>query len=149
MSALDHLSKAEDLIIQRNIEALKPKLYYLKAHIYWNLGLDITTVTDFSLKAIGLGTGSSKRTYEGNYATYLLDAGEYEQVIEIEERLVGEFEAEGFNVSEAKAVLGAAYYYLGLQDIERDNSLEVQDPLRPDSLMILNKIRVMSIEAFR
>ena len=131
VSALDHLSKAEDLIIQRNIEALKPKLYYLKAHIYWNLGLDITTVTDFSLKAIGLGTGTSKRTYEGNYATYLLDAGEYEQVIEIEERLVGEFEAEGFNVSEAKAVLGAAYYYLGLQDIERDNSLEVQDPLRP------------------
>ena len=130
VSALDHLSKAEDLIIQRNIEALKPKLYYLKAHIYWNLGLDITTVTDFSLKAIGLGTGTSKRTYEGNYATYLLDAGEYEQVIEIEERLVGEFEAEGFNVSEAKAVLGAAYYYLGLQDIERDNSLEVQDPLR-------------------
>ena len=94
VSALDHLSKAEDLIIQRNIEALKPKLYYLKAHIYWNLGLDITTVTDFSLKAIGLGTGTSKRTYEGNYATYLLDAGEYEQVIEIEERLVGEFEAE-------------------------------------------------------
>ena len=44
---------------------------------------------------------------------------------------MGEFEAEGFNVSEAKAVLGAAYYYLGLQDIERDNSLEVQDPLRP------------------
>ncbi len=131
VSALDHLSKAEDLIIQRNIEALKPKLYYLKAHIYWNLGLDITTVTDFSLKAIGLGTGTSKRTYEGNYATYLLDAGEYEQVIEIEERLVGEFEAEGFNVSEAKAVLGAAYFYLGLQDIERDNSLEVQDPLRP------------------
>ena len=131
VSALDHLSKAEDLIIQRNIEALIPKLYYLKAHIYWNLGLDITTVTDFSLKAIGLGTGTSKRTYEGNYATYLLDAGEYEQVIEIEERLVGEFEAEGFNVSEANAVLGAAYYYLGLQDIERDNSLEVQDPLRP------------------
>ncbi|CAI8171997.1 MAG: Sensor histidine kinase YpdA [Cryomorphaceae bacterium] len=131
VSALDHLSKAEDLIIQRNIEVLKPKLYYLKAHIYWNLGLDITTVTDFSLKAIGLATGTSKRTYEGNYATYLLDAGEYEQVIEIEERLVGEFEAEGFNTSEAKAVLGAAYYYLGLQDIERDNSMEVQDPLRP------------------
>ncbi|MGB0509054.1 MAG: hypothetical protein ACPGEB_03335, partial [Schleiferiaceae bacterium] len=131
VSALDHLSKAEDLIVQCNIEALKPKLYYLKAHIYWNLGLDITTVTDFSLKAIGLGTGTSKRTYEGNYATYLLDAGEYEKVIEIEERLVGEFEAEGFNVSEAKAVLGAAFYYLGLQDIERDNSLEVQDPLRP------------------
>ena len=131
VSALDHLSKAEDLIIQRNIEVLKPKLYYLKAHIYWNLGLDITTVMDFSLKAVGLGTGTSKRTYEGNYATYLLDAGEYEQVIEIEERLVGEFEAVGFNVSEAKAVLGAAYYYLGLQDIDRDNSLEVQDPLRP------------------
>lgn len=130
VSALDHLSKAEDLIIQRNIEALIPKLYYLKAHIYWNLGLDITTVTDFSLKAIGLGTGTSKITYEGNYATYLLDAGEYEQVIEIEERLVGEFEAEGFNVSEANAVLGAAYYYLGLKDIDRDNSLEVQDPLR-------------------
>ena len=88
MSALDHLSKAEDLIIQRNIEALKPKLYYLKAHIYWNLGLDITTVTDFSLKAIGLGTGSSKRTYEGNYATYC-SRWEYEQVIEIEERLWG------------------------------------------------------------
>ena len=130
VSALDHLSKAEDLIIQRNIEVLKPKLYYLKAHIYWNLGLDITTVTDFSLKAIGLATGTSKRTYEGNYATYLLDAGKYEQVIEIEERLVGEFEAEGFNTSEAKAVLGAAYYFLGLQDIERDKSMEVQDPLR-------------------
>ena len=130
VSALNHLSKAEDLIIQRNMEALKPKLYYLKAHIYWNLGLDINTVMDFSLKAIDLGTGSSKRTYEGNYATYLLDAGEYERVIEIEERLVQEFEKEGINTSEARAVLGAAYYNLGLQDIERDNSMEVQDPLR-------------------
>ena len=42
-----------------------------------------------------------------------VDAGQYEKVIEIEERLITEFESNQQNLSEAQAVLASAYYKLG------------------------------------
>ena len=96
-----------------NLEELQPVALYLKAHIYWNLGFDINRIIEFSKLAVSIADKDLRNTAEGNYATYLLDAGQYEKVIEIEERLITEFESNQQNLSEAQAVLASAYYKLG------------------------------------
>jgi hypothetical protein len=111
--ALSYLRQAEVVINDLNLEELKPVALYLKAHIYWNLGFDINRILEFSKQAVSTADEDLRNTAEGNYATYLLDAGQYEKVIEIEERLIGEFESDQQNLSEAQAVLASAYYQLG------------------------------------
>ena len=113
ITALSYLRQAEVVINDLNLEELQPVVLYLKAHIYWNLGFDINRIIEFSKQAVSIADKDLRNTAEGNYATYLLDAGQYEKVIEIEERLITEFESNQQNLSEAQAVLASAYYELG------------------------------------
>ena len=113
ITALSYLRQAEVVINDLNLEDLQPVALYLKAHIYWNLGFDINRIIEFSKQAVSIADKDLRNTAEGNYATYLLDAGQYEKVIEIEERLITEFESNQQNLSEAQAVLASAYYKLG------------------------------------
>lgn len=113
VTALSYLRQAEVVINDLNLEELQPVALYLKAHIYWNLGFDINRIIEFSKQAVSIADKDLRNAAEGNYATYLLDAGQYEKVIEIEERLITEFESNQQNLSEAQAVLASAYYKLG------------------------------------
>ncbi|MAZ97224.1 MAG: hypothetical protein CMP53_06865 [Flavobacteriales bacterium] len=113
VEALFYLRQAEVVIDKLNIQQLQPVALYLKAHIYWNLGFDIDIILEFSKQAVSLADKDLRNSAEGNYATYLLDARQYEKVIEIEEPLIRKFKSNYQNLSEAQAVLGSAYYEIG------------------------------------
>lgn len=107
---LHYLSLIEKDLEEVSIDSLMAKAYHLRAHIYWSLGLDIRNALEFSKKAIDRVPAHKLSMYEGNHSTYLLEAGEYEEVIQLQTRLQKDFKEQGVNISEAQAVLAVAYY---------------------------------------
>ena len=128
--------------IEKDVEVLQSdsltaEVNYLKAQIYRSLGLDKKRVLEYSRAAIDKATSGRKYVFLGNHTTYLLDAGEFEEAIRLQQELQKVYLGNGNNVSEAQAVEAFAYFELA-QELERktiSNELELNEVLS-DSLRI-------------
>ncbi len=113
--------------IERDLELLEvdsliAEANYLKAQIYWSLGLDKRSVLEFSQIAIDKAVNGRKFVYLGNHSTYLLELGKYHEVIDLQSQLQEVYLANGNNISEARAVEAFAYFGLA-----RDMELKASD----------------------
>ena len=116
---LRYLGAIERDLESLGIDSLIAEANYLKAQIYWSLGLDKRSVLEFSQIAVDKAVNGRKFVYLGNHSTYLLDLGKYQEVIDLQGQLQEVYLANGNNISEAQAVEAFAYFGLA-QEMERN-----------------------------
>lgn len=114
---LRYLGSIERDLESLGIDSLIAEANYLKAQIYWSLGLDKRSVLEFSQIAVDKAVNGRKFVYLGNHSTYLLDLGKYQEVIDLQGQLQEVYLANGNNISEAQAVEAFAYFGLA-QEME-------------------------------
>ncbi len=117
--ALTYLERAELLFRATKKEGIK-RILLLKAHAYWALGRgeEILAIAEETMR-IREGNSKSWATAAGNYTTYLLDYGRYEEVLVYSDSVLAICRQVdgGINPSEAYAVRAEA-----LQKLGRDSS---------------------------
>lgn len=123
---LRYLGAIEKDLESLGIDSLIAEANYLKAQIYWSLGLDKRSVLEFSQMAIDKAVGGRKFVYLGNHSTYLLDLGKYQEVIDLQGQLQEVYLANGNNISEAMAVEAFAYFGLAQQMELKAADLELE-----------------------
>ena len=123
---LRYLGAIEKDLESLGIDSLIAEANYLKAQIYWSLGLDKRSVLEFSQMAIDKAVGGRKFVYLGNHSTYLLDLGKYQEVIDLQGQLQEVYLANGNNISEAMAVEAFAYFGLAQQMELKAADLEME-----------------------
>ena len=150
---LRYLGAIEKDLESLGIDSLIAEANYLKAQIYWSLGLDKRSVLEFSRMAIDKAVGGRKFVYLGNHSTYLLDLGKYQEVIDLQGQLQEVYLANGNNISEAMAVEAFAYFGLAQQmelkaadleleiDFEGNTSMEYPEGIQSKMDMALSLMR--------
>ena len=150
---LRYLGAIEKDLESLGIDSLIAEANYLKAQIYWSLGLDKRSVLEFSQMAIDKAVGGRKFVYLGNHSTYLLDLGKYQEVIDLQGQLQEVYLANGNNISEAMAVEAFAYFGLAQQmelkaadleleiDFEGNTSMEYPEGIQSKMDMALSLMR--------
>ena len=123
---LRYLGAIEKDLESLGIDSLIAEANYLKAQIYWSLGLDKRSVLEFSQMAIDKAVGGRKFAYLGNHSTYLLELGKYQEVIDLQGQLQEVYLANGNNISEAMAVEAFAYFGLAQQMELKAADLELE-----------------------
>jgi len=123
---LRYLGAIEKDLESLGIDSLIAEANYLKAQIYWSLGLDKRSVLEFSQMAIDKAVGGRKFVYLGNHSTYLLELGKYQEVIDLQGQLQEVYLANGNNISEAMAVEAFAYFGLAQQMELKAADLELE-----------------------
>lgn len=129
---LRYLGAIERDLESLGIDSLIAEANYLKAQIYWSLGLDRRSVLEFSQKAIDKAVKGRKFVFLGNHSTYLLELGKYQEVIDLQGHLQEVYLANGNNISEAQAVEAFAYFGLAQEmelkaaDLELELKAEIQ-----------------------
>ena len=137
--ALTYLERAEVLFRSAdNKEGIK-RILLLKAHAYWSLGAgeEILAISEETMR---LREGNLKgwATAAGNYTTYLLDYGRYEEVLTYSDSVLAICRQVdgGINPSEAYAVRAEALQKLGRDSTAVDTlitlALELIDRTIPD-----------------
>jgi hypothetical protein len=150
---LRYLGAIEKDLESLGIDSLIAEANYLKAQIYWSLGLDKRSVLEFSQMAIDKAVGGRKFVYLGNHSTYLLELGKYQEVIDLQGQLQEVYLANGNNISEAMAVEAFAYFGLAQQmelkaadleleiDFEGNTSMEYPEGIQSKMDMALSLMR--------
>jgi two-component sensor histidine kinase len=137
--ALTYLERAEVLFrATDNKEGIK-RILLLKAHAYWSLGAgeEILAISEETMR-LRAGNLKGWATAAGNYTTYLLDYGRYEEVLTYSDSVLAICRQVdgGINPSEAYAVRAEALQKLGRDSIAVDTlitlALELIDGTIPD-----------------
>jgi two-component sensor histidine kinase len=137
--ALTYLERAEVLFRSTdNSEGIK-RILLLKAHAYWSLGAgeEILAISEETMR-LRAGNLKGWATAAGNYTTYLLDYGRYEEVLTYSDSVLAicrQIDG-GINPSEAYAVRAEALQKLGRDSTAVDTlitlALELIDRTIPD-----------------
>ena len=137
--ALTYLERAEVLFrAADNKEGIK-RILLLKAHAYWSLGAgeEILAISEETMR-LRAGNLKGWATAAGNYTTYLLDYGRYEEVLTYSDSVLAICRQVdgGINPSEAYAVRAEALQKLGRDSTAVDTlitlALELIDRTIPD-----------------
>ena len=137
--AITYLERAELLFrATKNSEGIK-RVLLLKAHAYWALGggEEILSIAEETMR-MREGNSKSWATAAGNYTTYLLDYGRYEEVLVYSDSVLAICRKTdgGINPSEAYAVRAEALQQLGRDAAAVDTlitrALELIDGTIPD-----------------
>ena len=137
--ALTYLERAELLFRATNDEKGIARILLLKAHAYWALGAgeEILPIAEETMR-LREGNPVSWATAAGNYTTYLLDYGRYEEVLVYSDSVLAICRQVdgGINPSEAYAVRAEALRKLGQDSVAADTliarALELIDQTIPD-----------------
>ena len=137
--ALTYLERAELLFRATNDEKGIARILLLKAHAYWALGAgeEILPIAEETMR-LREGNPVSWATAAGNYTTYLLDYGRYEEVLVYSDSVLAICRQVdgGINPSEAYAVRAEALRKLGQDSAAADTliarALELIDQTIPD-----------------
>src|SRR5210317_150079 len=137
--ALTYLERAELLFRASNDEKGIARILLLKAHAYWALGAgeEILPIAEETMR-LREGNPVSWATAAGNYTTYLLDYGRYEEVLVYSDSVLAICRKTdgGINPSEAYAVRAEALQQLGRDAAAVDTlitrALELIDGTIPD-----------------
>ena len=140
--ALTYLERAELLFRSTdNKEGIK-RILLLKAHAYWSLGAgeEILAISEETMR---LRAGNLKEwaTAAGNYTTYLLDYGRYEEVLRYSDSVLAICRQVdgGINPSEAYAVRAEALQKLGRNSTAVDTLITLALELIDRTIDIVDK----------
>ena len=140
--ALTYLERAELLFRSTdNKEGIK-RILLLKAHAYWSLGAgeEILAISEETMR---LRAGNLKEwaTAAGNYTTYLLDYGRYEEVLRYSDSVLAICRQVdgGINPSEAYAVRAEALQKLGRDSTAVDTLITLALELIDRTIDIVDK----------
>ena len=137
--ALTYLERAEILFRSTNNSEGIKRILLLKAHAYWSLGAgeEILAISEETMR-LREGNLRGWATAAGNYTTYLLDYGRYEEVLTYSDSVLAICRKVdgGINPSEAYAVRAEALQYLDRDSAAVDTlitlALELIDETIPD-----------------
>lgn len=137
--AITYLERGEFLFRSMKNEKGLERILLLKAHAYWALGAgkEILPIAEETMR-LREGNPKAWATAAGNYTTYLLDYGRYEEVLNYSDSVLAvlsQIEG-GINPSEAYAVRAEALQNLGRDSVAVDTlisrALELVDRSVPD-----------------
>lgn len=120
VTALSHMKELEDISNEFPWPQEEARVNHLKAHIYWSLGLDPERVLEISEKALDKAKPGVYDTYAGNHTIYLLEAGQFTKVIDMQNDLIERYRSRGQPVVESQAVAAVAHFRLSAEPLDEE-----------------------------